>query len=287
MHKYNKITTDTASFLQISKSIADMPKSLYLLGNLPPNRDNGVVAIIGTRKPTTYGQEVTYRLSYELAAQGVIIVSGLALGVDSIAHKAALDAGGTTIAVLPTPLNKIHPRSHQALADRIVENGGALISEYSTFDPIFKLNFVARNRIVAAISDGVLITEAAIKSGTLHTANFALNYGKQVMAVPGNITSDTSKGTNNLIKTGAPPITQTRDVLDALGIRQKTQQQHLPLAENAQEATLLKLLSQGVRSGDDLILQSKLTPSQYNQTLTMLEIKGIIRPLGANEWTLA
>ncbi len=182
-----------------------MPKRLWLCGMLPSERRTAI-AIVGTRKPTPYGREVTYQLSYELAKRGVVVISGLALGVDGIAHQAALDAGGTTIAVLPTSIESIHPATHRELARRITENGGALISEYGAGDPVFKTNFVARNRIVTALSDGILITEAAAKSGSLTTANFALEQGRPVMVVPGNITSPMSMGCNNLLRVGRLPL---------------------------------------------------------------------------------
>ncbi len=176
MSKINSVTLDQISYTQITQSIANIPKRLWLYGNLPPQRVP-TVAIVGTRKPTPYGREVTYQLSYELAKRGIVVVSGLALGTDGIAHQAALDAGGTTIAVLPTPLESIHPRTHWRLAERIVKSGGALLSEYSEHDGVYKGNFIARNRIVTALSDAVLITEAAARSGTLSTANFALEQG--------------------------------------------------------------------------------------------------------------
>lgn len=283
MQNINKITTDEAIFLQITEGIADFPKSLWCIGKLPDSR-LPTVAIVGTRKPTTYGKEVTYRLSYELASRGVVIVSGLAFGIDGIAHQAALDAGGITLAVLPTSVDKIYPASHRSLAKHIVESGGALLSEYDPGATTYKGNFIARNRIVTAISDGLLITEAAERSGTLSTANFALCQGKSVMVVPGNITSPMSAGCNRLLKVGAAPIVEINDILHELGWTDAARQTALPLAHSPQEQKILQLIAEGIRDGQELQIKSRLAPAVFSQTLTLMEINGVIRALGANQW---
>lgn len=284
MYKINNILPDEHKYLQITQGIADFPKSLYLLGKLP-KAITPTVAIIGTRKPTTYGQDVCYRLAHDLAKRGVVIMSGLALGTDAIAHAAALDAGGTTIAVMPSPLDNICPRTNRALAQRILQHGGALISEYPPGATIYRLNFVARNRLVAAMADGILVIEASAKSGTLHTAAFALDYGRPVMAIPGNISNPMSLGTNNLIKTGARLITSTDDIADEIGLR-IPKQVALPIAQNQEESIILRLMTQGVRDGEQLQKQSTLPAPVFNQTMTMLEINGVIRALGGNMWGL-
>ena len=285
MPNINSFPPDSLPYAQIITSIANPPKRLWLRGKLPPQR-LPTIAIVGTRKPTPYGKEITYKLSYELARKGVVIISGLALGVDGIAHQAALDAGGTTIAILPTPVESIHPAMHRELAEKIVASGGALLSEYAAHDDVYKQNFVARNRIVTALSDGVLITEAAARSGTLTTANFALEQGRTVMVAPGNITSQMSVGCNNLLKIGATPVTETIDIFHALNWQEKETQATLPLAATKEEAIILKLLANGISEGEMLHEKSGLTASAYNQTLSMLEIEGKIRSLGANQWTL-
>lgn len=285
MNKINIIPTDSLLNGQIDLAIARIPKSLYLLGTMPDSSWPSV-AIIGTRKPTTYGQEVGYRLAFELAKRGVVIVSGLALGTDSIAHKAALDAGGTTVAVMPGGLDSVYPRSNFALAKRILQNGGALVSEYAAGTQPYPGNFVARNRIVAAIASGVLVVEAAAKSGTMHTAGFALDYGRPVMAVPGAITNTMSTGTNNLIVTGARLVQKTADILDEIGVYQPLQQTALPLGDTPEESTLIKLIASGIQDGDQLQKECRLAPATFNQTLTMLEINGVVRALGGNKWTL-
>lgn len=284
MYKINSFEPDKQAFSQIISNIANMPKRLWLLGNLPQTRIT-TVAVVGTRKPTPYGKEVTYQLSYELAKHGIAIVSGLALGVDGIAHRAALDAGGTTIAVLPSALDRIYPRTHQQLAHKIIESGGALVSEYEPGMPTNIWNFVGRNRIVTALSNALLITEATTKSGTLTTANFALEQGKPVMVVPGNITSSMSAGCNNLLKVGATPVTDVTDILHELGLEESVRQTALPLASSPEESAILKLLASGIKDGDALHEKSGLSAATFNQTMTMLEIEGKVRPLGANNWT--
>lgn len=281
--KINKISPDTHKYLQITADIAKPPKSLYFLGKLPENR-LPTVAIVGTRRPTIYGQETGYRLTYGLAKQGVVVISGLALGMDSIVHRAALDAGGLTIAVLAGGLDSIHPRTNRDLAIRILQQGGALISEYAPGETPFQGNFIARNRIVTGLSDGLLVIEASAKSGTMHTANFALEQGKAVMAVPGNINNPMSEGCNNLIASGAALIRNVGDVLHEIGHVQTGEQANLLTAANANEHAILSLISKGIRDGDELQIKSGLRPAEFTQTLTMLEITGKVRALGANNW---
>ncbi len=202
-----------------------------------------------------------------------------------MAHQAALEAGGTAVAVLASGLDQITPAANHWLGQKILKQGGALISEYPPGAPVHKYNFVARNRLVAGLSQAVLITEAAAKSGSLHTVNFALDQGKTVMAVPGNINSSLSAGTNQLIKTGALPVTELADILLALGLTPTPQQLSLPTG-NPAEIAILELLQTGITDGGELLKQSKLKPQTFNQTLTMLEITGHIYALGAGRWGL-
>lgn len=279
-----KLTLRSDDFPEILRHIPSPPKVLYVLGDLAPLLERPRVAIVGSRKISPYGKQVTEQLAGELANAGVVVISGLALGVDAIAHQAAVDAGGQCIAVLPTSVEDIAPRSNTNLAKTILAKGGAIISEYPADLPPQKVNFIARNRIVSGLSDGVLITEAALKSGTLHTANFALNQGKTVMAVPGNITSMGSQGTNSLIKAGALPITDASDVLSALHIDTPGTQKQLPLGANREEQLILDLISEGVSDGAIILSKSGLSPSEFNLTLTMLEITGKINSLGMGHW---
>ena len=282
----NKVTPDKHKYLQITSFIDKPPVTLYYCGTLPESRVP-TVAIVGTRKPTAYGKEVTHRLAYDLAQQGIIIVSGLALGVDGLAHQAALEAGGTTLAVLPCGLPKIYPARHRDLAAAIVAKGGALITEYTSDDEIsYQSNFLERNRIVAGLADAVLITEAAARSGTLNTAAHALAQGKEVFVVPGNITSPMSSGCNALIKQGAHVALSADDIIQVIAPELLRQQSTLPLGSTPAEIAILQQLKDGVRDGDEIQRNTELSAVEITTALTMLELSGAIRALGANQWTL-
>jgi len=269
------------------RNIPSPPDVLYTFGeNLKVILKYPLLTVVGARKISPYGRQVTTQLAGEAAQAGIGIVSGLAIGVDGLAHQAALDNGAPTIAVLPCGIDNIYPRSHYNLAQNILKQGGVLLSEYPKGSKIaFKSNFIERNRLVAGLGDALLVTEATEKSGTLHTARFALEQGKTVLAVPGNITNPGSQGTNNLIKSGAIPVTEIGDILHAMGISpQKTKSK--PRSSDPSEQKLIDLISNGVSDGAELIILSELNASQFNQTLTMLEIRGVIRPLGSNHWAL-
>lgn len=283
--KIKNIAKNHKQYPNYFHEIAHPPKDLFILGEdisdyLP------AVTIVGSRKITPYGREITYKLACELAQAGVTVVSGLALGVDAVAHQAALDAGGRTIAVLAGGLDSIHPRSHRNLAIEILKKGGSLISEYPAGTPPLKQNFVARNRLVAALSDVVLITEAAEASGSLITAKFGIEQNKTVAAVPGLITSSQSVGTNNLIKSGAVPVTEAEDILQILGIQAEERNKEEVFGDTAEEQIIIDLMQTGITALEELQLQSKLDPAVFNQTITMLEITDKIRALGASHWTL-
>ncbi len=283
--KINKVTQKDKLFPKPLKHIPSPPKQLFVLGDLEPLKHTKVVGIVGSRAVTPYGQQVTSRLAGELAQRGVAIVSGLALGVDAYAHKAAVEADGYTVAVLGNGLDTIQPTSNRNLALQLLKQGGAIISEYTEGTPALKQNFIARNRLVSGLCDGLLITEATERSGSLHTANFALEQGKVVMAVPGNITSGNSAGTNNLIKTGAVPVTCVQDVLAALDLESETTNVSV-MGANAEEAIILELMKRGTTDINELQQGSELPPELFSQTMTMLEITGKVRPLGSAHWGL-
>lgn len=283
--KINEVSPQSHNYLKLLDSIATPPKSLYLIGTLPEER-RASVAIVGTRKPSSYGKEVTQRLAYELAKRGIVIISGLALGVDSIAHQAALDAGGTTIAILGNGLPDIYPRNHKNLADQIIRSGGAIISEYAPGTSAMGFRFLERNRLVSGLADAVIITEAATRSGTMSTAAHALEQGRVIFAVPGNITSPLSAGCNALLRQGATPATQPSDIIEAIAPNLLQPQAALPLGNTSAETTIIELLQSGVRDGDELQRKSRLTAPEMAEALTMLEIAGVVRPLGANQWAL-
>jgi DNA protecting protein dprA len=286
----NRIRPDEHNFTQRLASIANPPKSLCFMGTLPTS-GAPVVAIVGSRKPSAYGREVTEQLASDLAKAGCIIVSGLALGIDGIAQRAALKAGGTVIGVIPNELPDISPQTNYRLAMNIIKNGGAILSEWKKGDGkvVNRWSFLERNRLVSGLADAVIITEAAERSGTLNTAAHALSQGRDVFAVPGNITSPLSAGCNALLKQGALVATTATDILDAIApsaIQSATDQAIIPLGETPAENTIIDLLRAGLRDGDQLQQQSGLNPADFATALTMLEINGMIKPLGANNWTL-
>ena len=285
----NRIHPDEHNFTQRLASIANPPKSLCFMGKLPTS-DAPVVAIVGSRKPSAYGREVTEQLASDLATAGCIIISGLALGIDGIAQKAALEAGGTVIGVIPNELPDISPQTNYKLAMNIIKNGGAILSEWQKGDGkvVNRWSFLERNRLVSGLADAVIITEAAERSGTLNTAAHALSQGRDVFAVPGNITSPLSGGCNALLKQGAYPVTEAKDILQIIAPEQlkKPDQSQLPLGSSPEETIIINLIASGVRSGDQLQQQSGLSASNFSTALTMLEINSVIKPLGANNWTL-
>ena len=284
--KINSISPLKHSYLQIISSIAKPPAILYYAGTLPEARVP-TIAIVGTRKPTNYGREVTEQFAYDLAKRGIVVISGLALGVDAIAHRAALDAGGTTLAVLPCGLPRIAPATNRGLAEDILRQGGALLSEYASGAEVaWKSNMLERNRIVAGLSDAILITEASARSGTLNTAAHALDQGKTVFVVPGNITSPSSAGCNALLKQGATPVTCAEDILDVIAPQLLTTQTQLPLGSNPAEHAIIAQLQAGLRDGDEIQRATGLDASDISTALTMLELTGTIKALGANQWTL-
>ena len=285
----NRITPDEHIFSQRLAYIANPPKSLCYMGKLPETKAP-VVSIVGSRKPSAYGKEVTERLATDLAKAGCVIVSGLALGVDCIAQKAAIEAGGTVVAVVPNELPDISPRTNYQLAMDIIKQGGAVISEWMKGDNkiVNRWSFLERNRLVSGLADGIIITEAAERSGTLNTASHALNQGRDLFVVPGNITSPLSAGCNTLLKQGAYLVTDADDVLSIIAPEklQKDNGQELAASATIEEGIIIKLISEGLRDGDEIQQKSGLSASDFATALTMLEINGVIKPLGANNWTL-
>src|SRR5579883_1857465 len=249
-----KLMLSSSVFPDALRTIPSAPTQLFAVGAAYEDwADRPRVAIVGSRKVSPYGREITTQLARGLAERGIVVISGLALGVDGLAHRAALDAGGCTVAVLPTPLSDIYPSSHQQLARHIVKQGGTLYSEYEPGSSIFRTNFIARNRLIAGLAKVVLITEAAEKSGSLHTARFALEQGKDVLAVPGSIYNPMSVGANNLIKAGAMPVTDVADILRALGITEKaTKRNARPKGSTPEEQLLIDLLANGTHDCDAL-----------------------------------
>ncbi|MBN1314978.1 MAG: DNA-processing protein DprA [Anaerolineales bacterium] len=270
-------TWDDDDYPRYLKEIPDPPPVLYVKGDLQ-TRDEWSVAVVGTRRATSYGKHVTRQLVQELVRNGATIVSGLARGIDSIAHQAALDAGGRTLAVLGSGIRKIYPPEHRRLAERVAESG-AIISDFSPDTPPEAGNFPRRNRIISGLSLGVLVIEAGNKSGALITANYALDQGRDVFAVPGNISSRMSYGTNRLIQQGAKMVISASDILEELNMTMVAEQvaTQLSLPASHEEAQLLKLLSDAPCHVDELSRHAAMPVSMVTSTLTMMELKGMVR----------
>jgi DNA processing protein len=284
--KIKKMSLSSSPFTEVLAEIPDPPKSLYVLGKLPKERLPSV-AIVGSRKPTSYGREVTNRIAEALATRGVVIISGLALGTDAVAHQAAIKAGGITIAVQANGLHSLYPKSNRHIGETIIKSGGAIVSEYPPGTEPMKHQFRARNRIVSGLADAIIITEAAARSGTLITAAHALEQGKDVYAVPGNITSPMSMGCNRLIAQGARPITDIDEFIDEIAPADSdSSQQILPLGDGELENAIIDLLANGMRDGDEILAKLNIEAHEFSSAMTMLEIKGAIKPLGSNRWSL-
>lgn len=295
--KINRQSIAISGFTSVLGHYNAMPSSLFFRGTLPKER-RPTVAVIGSRKPTPYGVEVTRQFASSLAKRGVVIISGLAYGVDSIAHEACLDIGGTTIAVMANGLHTVYPKRHLQLAHRIVKEGGAIVSEYAAGVEPRPYYFLARNRIVSGLADAVLVTEATDKSGTFSTVAHAISQNKEVFAVPGPVTSLLSAGPNRLLQTGAHIACEPDDILRIIApnlLLQSAPAQttllHLPPYSSSLEETILHSIQQGERDGEELqkIAHSKLSceTSEFLQALSLLELHGTIRCLGGNQWTLS
>lgn len=284
----NRLTLKSKGYPDSLRQMKGGPKQLYHTGApLDDLLKRPRVTIVGSRKISIYGERATRELASQLAEQGVVIISGLAMGVDAIAHRSALEVGGLCIAVLPSPLDNIVPVANRSLAQHILDSDGALISEYQTGEFPQKQNFIARNRIMSGLGQVVLITDAAEKSGSLHTSRFAIEQGVTVMCVPGRMYDASHQGANNVLKSGAGIVTSADDVLHALGlIRHETIAKQVR-GRNKNEQSLLDLMLLGISEGEELLIRSNLDVSEFNQALTMLEIGGKIRPLGANNWAIS
>lgn len=262
---------------ELLKEINDQPKQLYIRGALPPE-DYKWLCVVGSRKFTPYGKEACEMLIEGLRGQKVVIVSGLALGIDSVAHKKALEVGLKTIAVPGSGISSkvLYPSTHINLANKIVESGGCLLSE---FDPDFKAtpySFPQRNRIMAGMSQAVLLIEAEEKSGTLITARLATEYNRDVLAVPGSIFSASSKGTNMFIKLGAYIISSVKDLKEALELKDDVSIENKFADCSDDEKKILEILQTPLEK-DELIRQSGMSPKEAQILLSTMEIKGMIK----------
>lgn len=280
------LTWEDRSYPTRLREIEQSPPVLYVRGNLQPE-DDWAVAIVGTRRLSPYGRQVAAEISAALARSGVTVVSGLARGVDAVAHKAALDASGRTLAVLGSGVDRIYPPEHRKLAAEIA-NSGAIISDYPPGTPPEGINFPPRNRIISGLSLAVVIVEAGKSSGALITAEFAAEQGREVFAVPGSITAPQSVGTNRLIQQGARPLLDPAEVLESLNLTMRYQHQTakriLPADET--ESRLLELLSQVPTHVDEIYKHVELPIEKVTATLALMELKGMVRQVGGMNYVL-
>ena len=271
------------NYPELLKKISNPPSELYFNGNLG-RKEKYPLAVVGTRKISDYGRQVTEYFVKILAQAGVTIISGLALGVDGLAHKTALQAKGRTIAVLGSGLDNIYPTTHKKLAQDIIDSGGAVVSEYPPETPIYKGNFPARNRIISGLSLGVLVIEAPQKSGALITAIQAIKQDRKVFVIPARIYDKNSVGSNDLLKKGAQAVMSPEDILKSLGIKSSFIKKKKISDLSPQENQLLGFLDKEAISIDDLVEKSNLPAHKIVALLTEMEIKGVIKSLGAGKY---
>lgn len=282
----NVLTWDDDTYPRRLKEIDQPPPVLYTLGELSV-QDEWAVAIVGTRRMTGYGRQVTEELSALLANHGVTIVSGLARGVDAASHSTTLKNGGRTVAVLGSGVDRIYPPENRKLAEEIIQNG-AVVSDYPPGTPPESNNFPPRNRIISGLSRVVVVIEAGITSGALITSSFAANQGREVFALPGSIYANQSKGTNKLIQQGARPLINVTDVLDALNIEQvqEYRQARLDLPADETEQKLIDILGYEPTHINDMGNSTGLGMDTITSTLTMMELKGMVRQVGGMNYVL-
>ena len=293
---------DDGSYPFLLREIADPPITLYVKGNWQACFDAPCIAVVGSRRCSTYGENASEMLSRDLAANGVCVISGLARGIDSAAHRGAIRAKGKTIAVLGTGINQIYPKENARLVQEIIDSGGAVVSQFPLETPPLKENFPYRNRIISGLSLGVLIVEASERSGSLITARLAMEQNREVLAVPGNITSKNSFGTNYLIKSGAKLVQQWQDVVAELpseisakilppkidagqNTEDSPHKDFEPAGLNEKEKKIWTLLSADKEIHiDDLMAKCKFTFGDLNNVLVNLDLKDLIRVLPGNKY---
>ena len=274
------LTWEDETYPQRLKEIDQPPPVLYIRGDYLPD-DLFAVAIVGTRRVTPYGRQITEELAAYLATNGITVISGLARGVDAIAHQTALKAGGRTIGVLGSGVDKIYPPEHRGLAEKMMVQG-AIVSDYAPGTPPDAANFPPRNRIVSGLSLAVVVIEAGETSGALITAEFAAEQGREVFAVPGSILAPQSKGTNKLIQNGALPLLSVNDLMQALDLTRmgehKAARKLIPSDET--EARLLNVLGEEPLHVDEIRNQTELPIERVSATLALMELKGMVRQVG-------
>lgn len=269
------------------REIPNPPMILYVRGKLT-SEDEWAVGMVGTRRASAYGRQVAADLASGLARNSIIVISGLARGIDAVAHRSALEAGGRTIAVLGSGVDQLYPWENRGLAERMLESG-AVVSEYAPGTKPDARNFPPRNRIITGLSLGLIVVEADLRSGAMISAGFAAEQGREVMAVPGPVTSPGSSGAHYLLKQGAKLVATVDDVLEELDLRRVSviQEARQVVPEDPTEALLLGRLSREPVHIDELAREAGLPISLVSGTLTLMELKGIARSVGSMQYVLA
>lgn len=293
---------DDGSYPNLLREIADPPITLYVRGNWQECFETPCIGVVGSRRCSTYGRNASEMLGRDLAEHGVCIVSGFARGIDSSAHKGAIEGKGKTIAVLGTGIDKIYPKENEKLLDEILDNGGAVVSQFPLGTPPLRENFPYRNRIISGLSYGILVVEASERSGSLITARLAMEQDREVLAIPGNITSKNSFGTNYLIKSGAKLVQQWQDVVSELPAeiaaeilppeidekkrkKDKKEASNLPKGLSVIETKIYKVLTADEEIHIDIILEkSGLSFGELNNAIVSLDLKDLIRVLPGNKY---
>lgn len=284
------IDFENPAYPMLLKEAHNPPYLLYTRGRLDLNA-HPAIAIVGSRKNSPYGAQLATSFAHDLVVAGFVIVSGLALGIDAISHKSALESQGKTLAVLGSSIDErnIYPRANLALAHEIIACDGLLLSDYPPETPANNFTFPARNRLIAGLSLGTLVIEAGERSGALITARMALENNREVFAIPGSIFSENSIGTNNLIKSGAKSVTNITDILEELNFSQqaKTETRPLRIAENKEEELILGVLSEVPLHIDVIGKITNLGTSMTTSVLTMMELKGWVKNIGGQNYILS
>lgn len=275
------ITYGDSNYPKNLRDLKNAPLVLYIKGKLSTSDENAV-AIVGTRKMTSYGKEVTEQFAAELTSVGLTIISGLARGIDTVAHRAALETGGRTIAVLACGLDQVYPLENTLLAQKILAKNGAILSEYPLGYPALRESFASRNRIISGLSKAIIVIEGAQRSGTLLTASAAAEQGRPVFAVPGQITSPMSAASHFLIKNGAVIAFSTRDILNELNLQLKVDKKAIErvMPTGKEEKKLVEILESEPLHLDELARISGFDVADVSARLTVMELKGIVKNLG-------
>jgi DNA processing protein len=285
MKKEGKLKKEDNDYPELLKKIDTPPEFLRWMGVFDKDLFKNTLAVVGSRKVTNYGRLVTEKLVKEIAGEGITIVSGFMYGVDALAHSSALAVCGKTIAVMPCGVNVVHP-THQKRLYREIIRKGLVLSEFVDDFPPDRWTYPKRNRIVVGLSTAVLVIEAGEKSGSLISASFAKKYSREIFAVPGPITSNVSRGTNDLIKKGAKIVTSSEDILSFFGKGREERKKEKRKEANKEEQEIINILESEMADIDTILKKTKIPLVKINSTLSILELKGLVAKKGRKYYLL-